>query len=225
MVEGRASDGYSLRGWRRQREPVLLLNASISLQSSIQTCNWSGLPSSWWTLCYTVAAGIQMSQARKALEANVKESLQNSLIWFHPESLSLGAEMLLAFTLDLDNKKELCTVKKSDICGMEGESFRRLGFMVLLFNSSCLLSSWYLTPSATFTLHWTQVLPWVGLGQELHWKSFMNWKQNNCAIQCHMIYDCVRYRKASSSCHFSRCAIHPSAKERYTHGHNTQHVC
>ena len=33
------------------------------------------------------------------------------------------------------------------MCGMKGESLRRLCFMVLLFCSSCILSTWYFTPS------------------------------------------------------------------------------
>lgn len=99
-----ACDGYSLSGWGRQREPGVVLNALISLQSSIQTCNWLSPPYSWWTSGVVELLHIfRCLRQRRHWKQMQRRSLQNSLIWLHTESLSHGAEISWAFTLDLNN--------------------------------------------------------------------------------------------------------------------------
>ena len=69
-------------------------------------------------------------------------------------------------------RRSCALLKSKTFVEWRGESLRRLCVMVLLFCSCCILSTWCLTPSVKFTLHWTHELPWIAFRQELHWNFY-----------------------------------------------------
>lgn len=178
-----------------------LLNALISLQSSIYTCHWSRAPSNWWPTPVTVQwlQDAQLSPVRKT--ENKCRRRPCRIVW---SDSTHDAASPLTFSLDPVTGEDLMDYWR--VREMWNEGFpQRACVTAPLGDGSCVGPAWCLTPSVNpppprYYIGWFPVRPSL---QVL-------WTENKITVPVlqALIWLEVKYRKVPSLHHVSKLFIY-----------------